>query len=404
MTHPVVEKKRAIPWIIFCLFLFLAFTVAPAFAERGITDETVIIGDSMDLTGPIADTTRPISQGLRLYYEYINDLGGVHGRKIQFFSLDDQYKTSKTLANFKMLVDDKKIFALTGIASTHACIPLLPRIKEENVPLITATSSEMVCIPPKRLAFVTRATRRVEVYVGIDYVMNDMDFKNVRFALVHPDNEYGRAGARAVEDRLKFYGVKLVDKEIIPKPVVDLTAQILRLKRAKPDVIYVFDLAEATAVLIKTAAKYGLEPLFVGPMDSTRQDLIDIAGPASKNYIGTATYASWYDDVPGITKGLREVAKRHPRFIKTRYFVAGIHQGMIAVEALKRAGRDVTVDKFIKALESMKDLDFGDVAAPVSYGPDSRCGSRFAKLFKVDEKIKRLVPLSGWREPLTQKP
>jgi len=401
-TNRTSAKARMIVTLL-GLMVVLAFT-APVYAERGVSDTEVRLGNSMDLTGPIADTTRPIAQGIRLYYEYINDQGGINGRKITFFDFDDQYKTDQTLANIKRLVEEEKIFAVTGIASTHAAIPLIPRLEEYNVPMITLTSSTEICIPPKRLVFVTRGTRENEVFIGLDYAVNDLGLKNPRVALAHPDNEYGRSGARAVKARLEFYGIELVETVIIPKPVVDLTPQVLRLKKAKPDVVYIFELAEASAVLIKTAAKYGLEPLFIGPMDSTREDLIDIAGDSSKNYIGTATYVSWYDDVPGLPPGLREVAKKHPDFIKSRYFVGGIHIGMVAVEAMKRVGPNLFVDSFINALESMKDVNFGDVAAPVSYGPDSRCGSDSARLFKVDISKKRLVPLTGWRKPLSKKP
>jgi branched-chain amino acid transport system substrate-binding protein len=108
-------------------------------AAPGVTADSVLIGQSAKLSGSAGTVAgRQYRDGLVLAFGAANRAGGVHGRRIQLLSLDDQNDPAKALANTRTLINDKRAFALAGYTFTNNVRAALPLLQAAGVPLVGA--------------------------------------------------------------------------------------------------------------------------------------------------------------------------------------------------------------------------------------------------------------------------
>ncbi|SVB36398.1 uncharacterized protein METZ01_LOCUS189252, partial [marine metagenome] len=87
----------------------------------GVTDTEVLIGNVQDLSGPMKELGAVIPNGSNMYFDYINDQGGVHGRSIKMLIEDHQYNPQKAVAATKKLVEKDQVFCLYQVIGTSPC-------------------------------------------------------------------------------------------------------------------------------------------------------------------------------------------------------------------------------------------------------------------------------------------
>src|ERR1019366_2506722 len=126
----------------------MASVFSSAQAENGVTNEEIVLGQSTALSGPLAELGKDLSVASKAYFDYINQQGGVNGRKIRLITLDDAYDTAKAVANAKSLIEKDKVFALFNLFGTPANTSLLPTITQFGIPSIAPyTGSQAVPAP-----------------------------------------------------------------------------------------------------------------------------------------------------------------------------------------------------------------------------------------------------------------
>lgn len=390
---------RVVFWI--GLAILTCYTTT-AMAERGVTDETINVGIMQDITGPIASTCVPIVQGAKMALEYTNSKGGTHGRKFNIFVSDDSYKAPVAIAEFKRLVNDEHIFALLGPGGTPQLVALKPLVQETRIPHISIPASPQAGNPPMRYTFNILNSREREVAVLFDYIFHDLKKKDPRIGIIYPDNEYGKAGLRAARERANFYNTKLVDEQVLNFGATDAASQVLQMKRSNPEFVVVYHVAENIALVLKDAKRYGLKATFMGIMEGTRDDLIEFAGDAASSYMGTAQFASWDDNSPGM-KEMRKAVNQFEPNVKRKgtYFTLGWVNAIFFAKTCQKVGRNLSAEKLVDTIENFKSEDITEgLISPVTFGPNLREGGNGVKLFRADVGEKRMVEIgSGWRMP-----
>ena len=239
--------------------------------------------------------------------------------------------------------------------------------------------------------------------VSMDYVMRDLKAKNPKFAVVYPDIEFGKAGLHGAKDRAKFYNLG-IRTEVLSVGALDATSQILNLKRAKVDYVIVQHIAVTAAGLIRDARKFGYNPTFLGTQWVCSQDLIKLARKAAENTYVSNIYGQWYEDAPGIQEAREVTLKYHKDLdiMKDSGYFQGWVAGLVFTEGMKRAGRDLNGETLMLAMESIQNLDTGDICGPVSFGKNNRRGQKYVRLYKADVEKVRFMPITKWRTPVTE--
>ena len=112
----------------------------------GITDEEILIGNIQDLSGPIKELGLLIPAGSQLYFDYVNEKGGVHGRKIRMVTEDHQYNPQKAVVAAKKLIEKDQVFCLYNVIGTSPAEAIRPILEENGVPLIAPATNSSTCL------------------------------------------------------------------------------------------------------------------------------------------------------------------------------------------------------------------------------------------------------------------
>jgi branched-chain amino acid transport system substrate-binding protein len=385
-----------------CLFTGLLLSLAaPSYAQdmRGITKDAVKFGIITDTTGVVADYGRQLLMGCSDYIKYINDKGGIHGRKISLIHEDDQYKTPLAIAAFEKLVTRDEVLGIFHCGGTPQTMALLPKIEKEKVPVIPPGTLEPMFTPYKRYVFTYGSTYSNQMEVVIDYLVNDLKVKSPKVGIVYWPMEWAKEGHKASKARLKAYAIDPVAEVELPAGAIDTSSQVLALKKAGADHVVIFTLSPGAINFIKTAEKFDYFPTYLTFTWGADDSVLKAIGKAAKAcYVGSM-FGAWIEDSPG-GRELREIAGKYGSTPKLpSLYIQGYTFTSIFIEGLRRAGKEVSVEKFVDALETLKDFDCGGMLSPMTYTSKVHKPSEYSKIFKADTDKMIFVPITGWVKP-----
>ena len=397
-------KTRFVSFLVLVL-LILQGNLAYSKEARGVTKDLIKIGVIIDLTGPTSNVGVMQIEAYKNYTRYVNDEGGIHGRKIKLIIEDDRYSIPAGIAAFKKLLFKDQVLALLGPTSVGETRILFRHIEKENIPTLPWAPDESVVKPYKRYVFPTSGFYDNEWGVTFDYIINKLKPKNPKVALCYPDVESGKAVRDLAEDWARFFGLKL-HLEVVPLSAIDVTSQVLTMKKAGITHILIHHVAPGAAAVLKDMKKFDLDVPLFGTSATCTEDVMRIGGDASKNYVGASPYSSWYEESPGMAK-VREISMKYnpgaEKSYKIKSYTLGWVMPLILCEGIKRAGKDLDGEKLVAALETIKDLDTKGLCGLITYTPTMHYGLNYNKLFRADPKSGKLIPITEWRLPPARK-
>ena len=399
----MLSKKRL--WIAVATVFCLAFLggVPLAYSESpGVTKDSISIGMIQDLTGPGAYVGKQFADAAKVLFKHINNQGGINGRKLKLYIQDNRWDPVKTIAAAKYLISRHNIFAITDVFGSTATVSLFPLIMEKKIPtLLSSNHSSVMYIPQKKYVFTAITTSSDSAVLMVDYIVNDIKDRNPRLGICYQDDEWGKDGLRGWEKAAKKYGFKVVGKESFKRGSADFSSQVYNLRKSNPDYVYLIGIGPS-ALIMKEAYKIGWSPQFMADQASAVFKVLELAGDAAKGFLVTGEYAIEDETVPGMVKLKKITNKYRPDIKRIDIFYTDSWVNILSLfEGLRRAGRDVTREGFVKALESFKKFETGGLAAPITYGPDIRNGGGFGRILRANTARVTYVPVTAWRKPST---
>ncbi|MGZ5097021.1 MAG: ABC transporter substrate-binding protein, partial [Usitatibacter sp.] len=359
---------------------------ASAAMAQGVTDSQILLGQSVALSGPAEQLGKDMQLGASLYLDQVNANGGVNGRKIVLKTLDDGYDPPRAAANTRQLINDDKVFALFGYVGTPTSQASLPIFTEAKVPFVGAfTGAELLRQPFNRYIFNVRASYFDETEAIVQH-LTAMSID--RIAVFYQNDAYGLAGLAGVERALKKRNLEIAAKGTVERNTVEVKKAVDEMLKAKPQAVVMISAYKSCAAFIKDVKKAGASPTFwnvsfVGSKALAKE--LDKEGRGVQ--ISQVMPFPWDSSVPVVKeyRKLLEEAKGEPGYGTLEGFIAA----KVMVEGLKRAGKKIDRDSFIRAMESMNEFDTGGFK--VSYGPENHNGSRFVDLTIIskDQKFVR---------------
>ena len=386
-------------------FILTLIFCQTSFSEdvRGVSDTTIKIGGIADMTGPVASVTSILGQATRNYTRYINDSGGINGRKIECFIEDDRYSIPLGIAAFKKLVFRDKVFVLMGPYHTASIKALFGQMEKLKIPNLAFLPQPSIVNPIKKYMFTTGEFYDDDFGVIFEHIMHEQNPKDIKIAFVTYDGESGKEVLESIKKWAKHFKYEdPIRREIIPLGAMEASSQVMSIKRKGITHILVHHSVSGAALLLRELRKFGLKTPVFADLLSCSEDTVKLAGEASKNYIGAHGVSSWYDDLPGM-KNVREVTlKYNPGTDKpwrSKYYTAGWIVMMILHEGIERAGKDLTPESCVNALESIKNFNTQGLCGPVTFSATDHKGFSAVRLFQADPSSGKLVPVTDWRDP-----
>ncbi|MEO7741667.1 MAG: ABC transporter substrate-binding protein [Usitatibacter sp.] len=363
----------------------LALAATSALAQ-GVTDSQILLGQSVALTGPAQQLGLDMQMGATLYFNTVNARGGVNGRKIVLKTLDDGYESARAAENTRKLINDERVFALFGYVGTPTSQASLPIFTAAKVPFVGPfTGAELLRAPVNPYIFNVRAS----YYDETEAIVQHLTAMSVnKIAVFYQNDAYGQAGLAGVERALKKRNLEIGAKGTVERNTVEVAKAVATMKQAQPQAIVMISAYKSCAAFIRDMKRAGSNPTFwnvsfVGSKALAKE--LDKEGRGVQ--ISQVVPFPWDNTVPVVKeyrKALEEV-KGEPGFGTLEGYIAA----KVMVEGLRRAGRNLNRDNFIKAMESINDYDAGGFK--VSYGPGNRSGSKFVDLTIIskDQKFVR---------------
>ncbi|MDY6968946.1 MAG: ABC transporter substrate-binding protein [Spirochaetota bacterium] len=386
--------------LIFIIFLYPDYSYSKKI--RGVSNKEIKIGVIYDQTGPATVVTLMATEAFRNYFRNLNDSGGIHGRKIKLIIEDDRYQVPATIAAYKKLVSRDSVFALLGPGSSQGFLAVQLRILKDKVPTLMPSTSDRVVVPAKHYIFANGPTYQDQMKIVFQYINNNLKYKSPRIAFIRADNERGRISFNAVNESSKKYGFKLVATEVLDPRAIESTSEILKIKMKKPDFVVMNIMVPNLFGLMRSAKQIGLDAWFIGEHYLTSTGILETMGSVAEKYIGGGICSPWYHDSSEMTNLRAITLKYNPgteKPFRNSCYTQGWCDAIILSESLKRTGKDINIEAFIKALETLNEFDMKDLCGNVTFTSMNHKGSNYLKMYKVDIKRQRLVSVSDWIKP-----
>jgi ABC-type branched-subunit amino acid transport system substrate-binding protein len=377
-----------------------------ASTEPGVFEDKVLIGQFAVFRGPSAGLGTEVWRGAAAYLAEVNATGGVFDRKIEIVPRDDTYNPEPAVEAFKKLVNDDKVFALfnsVGTPTLYAVLPELEKSKEQKVVLLAnfTGAQKQREAPFLDQIYNVRASYNQETMTSIsEYVK----LGHRKFGVFIQNDAYGEAGLMGVklairqlnekDPTLKLPEAVITRYERGQKFDVSNAKQVGELKAAGVEAIVAVGAYAACGGFVRDARNSGYAaPIsnvsFVGPDTMLRllnQYEKENNKKVTTNLINTQVVPSWEAvEIPIVAEYRNLVDKRNPslpselqdpNYRSLRYSfgaLEGFVNAKVLVEAVKRAGKDITRDKFRTALQSISNWDPG-IGAGVTFGANDNQG------------------------------
>ena len=336
----------------------VVMAISTALAETpGITEKSVLIGSCSALDGPAHVLGRQTVLGASAYLHMVNDEGGVFGRKIQLQAFDDSYDPDKAPACFKRMTKEG-VFALGFFVGTPTAKVYVPLAQEEKIPVVGLfTGAQMLYEPLKHEVINVRASYFDETREQIDKLWEQNIHK---IGVIYQDDPFGKAVLEGVKLALQRHNAAPVALGTFTRNTVDIDAGLKDVMAAHPQAVVVAGPYAPAAAIVKQAHATGGRPQFLTVSFVGTEEFIKEAGPDAEGTIITQVMPP-YDrtEYPAVALYRKCLSKYSPGEAPTFVSFEGFVDAMVVVEGLKRAGKDVTREKFISAIESIHDMNVG---------------------------------------------
>ena len=349
---------------------------------RGVTPTEVVFGMHTDLSGVAATYGVSSSNGVKMRFDEANEAGGVNGRKLRVIIEDQGYQVPKAVQACNKLINRDKVFAFVaplGTPMNNACF------KDQfaaGVPnLFPLTAARSMYEPYERLKFYGAASYVDQIRSGIEYFVKTKGKKAV--CVMYQDTDFGKEILEGAELQTKKLGVKLVASAAHKPTDTDFTAPITKLREAGCDLIAMGTIVRDTIVPYTTARKAGWNDVtFLG--SAATYDLVVGAAQGMDGFFGMGLTEMPYVDshVASVKKFVEDYKKKFnvdPNIGAVYGYVAAD----LTVQGVKNAGKDLTLDSFIKGMEAIKNYKDIFNGPQVSFGPNIRQGANSSFLAEV---------------------
>ena len=369
---------------------------ATAQTVRGVTDTEIIIGTMTDLSGVTAVQGTNNANALRLAFDEANAKGGINGRKIKYIVEDNEYLVPKAVQAMNKLVNRDNIFFAIANGGTPMNEAVMPSMFEKNVPnVFPLTCARSMYEPFNKLKFGQFASYYDQMRAGVKYFVEKKGKKQICSMI--QDTDYGRDVLAGAAAQTAAMGMKMAGQTAHKPTDTDFNGAMSKLHDANCDLIVLGTIVKDTIIILQTAHKMNWNVDFVGNFATYSTAVAEAPGaPAEGFYSMTPGLYAYPDDPRPAVRDFGAKYKKTYGYDVNYLGEAGYSAGTFITTVLEKAGRNLTLDSFTTAMESMKDWRDIFGSPPLSMSPTSHHASNQSFLTVV--KSARWVPVEP--EPL----
>ncbi|HLX40589.1 MAG TPA: ABC transporter substrate-binding protein [Ktedonobacteraceae bacterium] len=353
-----------------------------------LNSKTITLGILSPYSGPVADPIGiPLADGVKAYFDHVNDNGGVDGFKVKFLEEDTQYNPQIEVQKYNQIRTQVLMIADSlGTATTFA---IKDQAANDHMLISGATLSS--ALAREKYLVLVGTPYRLQVENAFDYVVNKLGVKNPATGIIYQNDDYGQDGLTGYKEAISAYNLHDVAQVTYAPTDTDFKAQVSQLKASGAKYVFITAIPTATASIIGTAALLGYNPQWILQSPAFARGLLAVPAlvPLLTRAWVVSQGAAWGDtSVPAMAQMLQDVAKYFPQQQPDGYFEFGYAESEITYAILKKAldNKNITRDGMFSAFQSLKTVSLGGLLPPVTYGssPNDRVPTRDSVIYQID--------------------
>jgi len=357
----------------------------PARAQvPGVTDTEIVIGLTAPMSGPAAIYGN-LALAKEAWARHVNDQGGVNGRKLKVMLKDDGFHPARAVANLREMKESA--FLTVGLVGSATVNAAKDEIAEARLPLVNAYASPQPWARQPRdklkYVFIAYPDYADEADYLVTYSVSKLGAQ--KLGVFYQGDDWGKGVMDGVGRAMKTLGAKVTLAAAVPYEVSDreLASHALRLKESGADTLLLAALNTHSANLVREMAKIGYRPRLVGSFTVGDHQVM-------YRLLGDLWEGAYYCVIGAVAgdpdaRPVLDILIRHEQRLEGREGTAltGATNMILAVEGLRRAGRNLTRDSFVDAMEGIKGFTVLGLSAPITFGPNHHHGLNAVRLMRA---------------------
>jgi ABC-type branched-subunit amino acid transport system substrate-binding protein len=363
--------------------------------DPGLKDSSIRIGTILPSEGKTATIGEAMVAVMAAYFEEINSQGGIYNRKLKLIAAPYDNTRQFALSSATRLIDTEKVFAMVGAVIAGADREVAALAEDKKVPLIGPLT--FFSVDPFALndfTFYLFSGLNEQVRALVDFGARQLKLDNPRIAVLGPGDDHQKDLQTAIVEQSEVHGWSAVTGFSIMPEQFNPDAAAGALKQQGVDCLFYLNFGGLKA-LLEAADRVNWRPHVFLPGTLVQKEILSL--PVSfqdKIYLSYPTLPS--DQTPAGMEEFQALLKRHELSAKhLTSQISAFVAAKILVEGLKRTGKDLSREKFMRSLEKFYEYKTG-LTPRITYGPNRRIGAWGSHIVTIDLKKKNFAPVGQW--------
>ena len=360
----------------------------------GVFDDEVIFGQSAAFIGAARFLGTGMRLGIEAAFHEVNQSGGVHGRHLALETLDDAYEPNRASANTKLLIENRKVFALIGAVGTPTARVTAPLAHEADVPFIAPfTGAEFLRDPDLDNVLNLRASYYQETEEMVERLTEDLGV--TRVGVLYQNDSYGQNGLDGTTLALERRGLKPAASGHYDRNTRAVKSAVVEIMEAEPEAVIMIGSYAPVARTVELARRKADPVLMAVSFVGSRALAQELGAEGEGVYVTQVVPHPDDDSIPVVARyhaALSDYdARAEPDFVSLEGYLAG----RLAIAGLEACGRELSRDCFIKALHTPEPIDIDGIR--LKFGPRDNQGSDavFLTVMEADGDYRQVEKLAA---------
>ena len=356
-----------------CATLLLACSASAG--EIGVLKDRLVIGQVIGLSGPTASSVKEQIAGSKLVLDDVNRKGGIFGRKIDLITRDDAFVPAQTASVTTELIATEKPLALFFFRGAAQLSAALPVIDAAGIPLIAPSAGAMnFHSPPLKHVFMLRAPFQYEVRKAVKHLAT---VGINRVAIFYSEDGLGLDANEGFREAVANEKIQVLVSRAYKRPLKDLQKIAQPFIDPKIQAIFVIGAPDESSAFITTVRKLGVRSQIVTLSNNASSSFIRGLGEYSNDIIVTQVIPARRSGAISAIDDFQKLAAP-AKIDASDAAMEGYLAAKLLVDALTRAGRNVSRPRLLETLNGMSSIDLGGIR--FGYGPTDHTGMEAVEL------------------------
>ena len=311
-----------------------------------------LLAQSLPLKGPSGHIGERFALGIDTVLRELNDRGGIAGRPVKVWRIDDGYEPENTLRNTRLFAAEPDVLALFGFFGTPTSKAALPIAKTAGLTLVAPlTGASALREQGQTEVLHFRASHAEEARRIVNHLVND---GFVRIAVAYQNDAYGKDVLASTVEALKKHNLSAVSTAALPRNSIETTQAADTIIKSKPDALIVISLSKTMASLVNNLHRNGSRPQLMTISPTGTKALFRDLPQAAAFGVGVTQVVPFpwdarHPDVASYQRLLRQ-QQQDGEVDFDFYSLEGFMAAQWLVEAMESIAPDITRDRLVDEL------------------------------------------------------